>query len=80
MKALFSIVSLLIVLAVVGMVAKKQLQAQSQAARTVASPAMTGSPDVAATERPQQLPQRVQQDVERAMQQAADRAASGAEP
>lgn len=66
MKAIFSVVGLLVVLAIVGVLAKRQLSAGVAPA---ASPTATGVPGVAApTGTPQQQVQQFQKSVEGAMQ------------
>ena len=68
MRGIFSVVSLLVVLAVVGLLVKKQLGS------TVAVPPAAGAPASAAAASPQaqseQIQQQVRQAVEGAMQQA----------
>ena len=80
MRALFGIVSLLVVLAIVGIVAKKQLQAVHNVGASL-PPAQT-STDGGTTAAPaastvraqsQQMQQKVLDDVNRALQQGADR-------
>lgn len=63
MRAIFSVVSLLVVLALVGVLAVRQLRATGQGA--VVSPAAVP------TEPAQRLPQRVQSDVTKALEQGA---------
>jgi len=76
MRAIFGVVSLLLVLAIVGLVARKQLQSVN----ALPAPAGVANPAGAAPqERSQQMQQRVQQDVQRALQQGAERA-SEAQP
>jgi hypothetical protein len=67
MRAVFGVVGLLIVLAIVALVAKKQLQASSQAVGAVV-PAASGA-DVATQSR--QLQQQVGNDMKRALEQGA---------
>lgn len=67
MRALFGVISLLVVLAVVGMLATKQLKAVGSAAAPGAS-----SP-VNLPMQSQQLQQRVTDDVAKALQQGAKR-------
>ena len=65
MKAIFSVVGLLVVLAIVGVLAKRQLSSGV----APAAPAATGVPGVAApTGTPQQQVQQFQKSVEGAMQ------------
>lgn len=70
MRALFGVVSLLIVLAVVGTLVKKQLGTASQ-------PVAPASPSASATvsEQSQQLQDRVRSDVTKALDQGAARSA-----
>lgn len=79
MKALFGVVSLLIVLAVVGVAAKKQLQAVNHVGASL-PPAQTGvdastavPPASTVRAQSQQLQQRVADDVNKALQQGAAR-------
>jgi len=78
MRALFSLVGLLIVVAVIAMVAKKQLQAVAPAVLP-APPATAdgGTPTVAEQSRAAQ--QKVLQDVNRALEQGAARS-EGSQP
>jgi len=76
MRAIFGVVSLLVVLAIVGLMAKKQLQAVNAVSAPAAA---TGSAAGTPQERSQQVQQRVQQDVQRALEQGAERA-SEAQP
>lgn len=81
MRAVFGVVSLLIVLAVIGMVATRQLKSSSRAVGAVseraAPPAVSDRGDSTAAstgnvrEQSQQLQQRVKDDVSRALEQAA---------
>ena len=76
MRALFGVVSLLVALAVVGVVAMKQLKAVSPS--TSAPSAEDGSaaaeqPAANVREQSQQMQQRVKDDVTRALQQGAAR-------
>ena len=66
MRAVFSVVGLLVVLAIVGLVAKKQLQATGQGVAAVA-PAASGN----VVEQSRQLQQQVKSDVARALEQGA---------
>ena len=74
MRAIFGVVSLLLVLAVVGVLAMRQLRATGQAVGT-ALPAETvsasGAPAASAREQSQQLQQRVHSDVTKALEQGA---------
>jgi len=63
MRAIFSIVSLLVVLVIVGFVVKKQLGNQ-----VMATPPAAGMPAVSAGATPQAQSQQVQQQVKDAMQ------------
>ncbi len=66
MKAIFSVVGLLVVLAIVGVLAKRQL---STGVAPASAPAANGVPGVAApTGTPQQQVQQFQKSVEGAMQ------------
>ena len=78
MRALFGLVGLLVVLAIVMLLAKKQLQA---VAPSIAPPASATTGGTAPTVREQSgaAQQRVLQDVNRALQQGASRA-SDAQP
>jgi hypothetical protein len=79
MRALFGVVSLLVVLAVVGILVVKQLRAVGQLSTTATSPAPSGGPpasSAAATnatvrEQSQQLQQRLGSDVKKALEQGA---------
>lgn len=66
MRAIFSVVGLLIVVLVIGMLAKKQLG--SGVAPSAGTPAVSGAPTPAGT--PQQQVRQFQQAVEGQMQQA----------
>lgn len=68
MRAIFSIVSLLAVLVVVGLLAKKQLQATGQVAAAVA-PATAGASNVA--EQSRQVQQQIKSDVGKLLEQGA---------
>ncbi|HEY6510676.1 MAG TPA: hypothetical protein VI032_01775 [Burkholderiaceae bacterium] len=71
MRALFSLVSLVIVVAIIMMVAKKQLQAVAPA---VVPPASPGAPAPTVPEQSRAAQQKVLQDVNRALEQGASRA------
>src|SRR5262245_19520846 len=76
MKGVFGLVGLLVALVIVGVLAKKQLQAVrdvSPAAQAGAAPAQT------VREQSQQMQQRVQQDVQSAIEQGTRRNAEAAE-
>jgi len=75
MRAVFSLIGLVIVVAIIAMMMKKQLQSVAPA---VVAPASTGAgnPPPTLPEQSRALQQKVQQDVNRALQQgAASRAA-----
>jgi hypothetical protein len=79
MRAIFGVVSLLIVLAIVGIAAKKQLQAVNNVGASL-PPAQTGAdtqtvapPASTVRAQSQQLQQRVADDVNKALQQGAAR-------
>ena len=74
MRAIFSIVSLLVVLAIVGVLVKRQLQATGQTVGAVA-PAASGAANV--VEQSRQVQQQIKSDIGKALQQGAD--ARGAE-
>ena len=67
MRAVFSVVGLLVVLAIVGLVAKKQLQATGQGIVAVAPAASGGN----VVEQSRQLQQQVKSDVAKALEQGA---------
>lgn len=76
MKALFGVVSLLVALAIVGLIAVKQLKAvggvgtsATAQAGVPAAPALSGSGNV--REQSQQLQRKVQDDVTKALEQGA---------
>jgi len=71
MRAMFSLVGLVIVVAIIMMVAKKQLQAVAPAVVPAASP---GAPPATLPERSRAAQQKVLQDVNRALEQGASRA------
>ena len=71
MRALFSLVSLVIVLAVIAMMAKNQLQAVAPA---VVPPPAPGAPVPTVPEQSRAAQQKVLQDVSRALEQGASRA------
>ena len=78
MRALFSVLGLLVVVAVVGMIARHQLQAVAPAVPSPsnsAGAAPSGTPGEPARARPEQ----VREDVERAVQQGAAARASEAD-
>ncbi len=75
MRLIFGVLSLLVVVAVVMAVAKKQLQAVGVAPATSSGPAAAGTPTPpTVTEGAKQVQQRVADDVNRLMQQAPQRA------
>ena len=75
MRAIFGVLSLLVVLAIVGVLAKKQLRAASQPAAALAVPAAAATSDAGgqppATVRAQsaQIQQQYKQAIDNAMQQ-----------
>lgn len=75
MRAIFGVVSLLAVLAVVGVIAKKQLTSTRQAVPAFAVPAVEGAraitvdPDATVKARSQQIQQQYKQALESALQQ-----------
>lgn len=78
MRALFSLVGLLVVLAIVMLIAKKQLQAVAPSAlpatpTTSAAPAGGAAPTV--QEQARGVQQKVLQDINQSLQQGAERAA-----
>jgi hypothetical protein len=78
MRALFSLVGLLVVVAIVMMIAKKQLQAVVPDS-SHATPAAPGAPAPTLREQSRSAQQKVLQDVNRALEQGAARA-SDAQP
>lgn len=88
MKAMFGLVSLLIVLAIVGMLAARQLRSAGPAAvsgstATAAQTAGVALPDVSASgtvrDQAQQMQQKVKDDVAKALQQGAAQTKSAAD-
>ncbi|HEV8691541.1 MAG TPA: hypothetical protein VGQ91_14670 [Ideonella sp.] len=79
MRTIVGVLSLLVVVAVIGIVAKKQLQAVGSApsAETDAASAALAHQPLSPAQA-QSLPKQVQQDVERALQQGAEARASDA--
>jgi len=75
MKALFGVVSLLVALAIVGLVAVKQLRAVGHGAAVVAEPGVPPVPQLSGSgtvrEQTRQLQNKVADDVAKAMSQAA---------
>ena len=75
MRAVFGVVSLLVVLAVVGVLVTKQLKATSRAVSSAAVQAAPGAASVAPAgtvrEQSQQLQQQVTSDVAKALEQGA---------
>jgi hypothetical protein len=74
MKAIFGVVSLLVVFAIVGFVAGKQLRALRQVPSTAAGATATASADAGsanARNQAQQLQQKVRDDVAKAFEQGA---------
>jgi len=74
MRAIFSLVGILVVVAIVMLVARKQLQAVAPAA----APAGTAPAAANPAERSRALQDKVLQDVNRSLQQGADRASEAA--
>ena len=72
MRAMFGVVSLVIVLAVVGILASRQLKAVHGTPSTVPPPSAT-APAADVREASQHLQQRVADDVAKALQQGAER-------
>ena len=70
MRALFGLVSLVVVLAVIAMVTKKQLQAVAPA---VVPPPTAGTPAPTVPEQSRAAQRKIQQDVNRALEQGASR-------
>ena len=73
MRALFSLVGLLVVVAIIAMIAKKQLQAVAPAIVPTA-PAAAGGNAPTVQEQSRAAQQKVLQDVNRALEQGAARA------
>ena len=73
MRALFSLVGLLVVVAIIAMIAKKQLQAVAPAI-VPAAPAAAGGNAPTVQEQSRAAQQKVLQDVNRALEQGAARA------
>jgi hypothetical protein len=73
MRALFSLVGLLVVVAIIAMIAKKQLQAVAPAI-VPATPAAAGGNALTVQEQSRAAQQKVLQDVNRALEQGAARA------
>jgi hypothetical protein len=69
MRALIGIASLLVVLAIVGVLAKKQLAATQAPAPALQAPG-TAAPTGTVREQSQQIPQQVQQQMEGLMQKS----------
>ena len=69
MRALFGVVSLLVVLAVVGVVASRQLKTVAAGAPAASAPAA----EATVNQSPRQVQQQVQQDLQKAVDQAARR-------
>lgn len=86
MRGLFSMLGLLVVLAIVGLIAKQQLSARSQhkAATSASSPvsdALNGvAPQVATPEQSKALQKQVQDDVNKLMQNRATELEQQADP
>ncbi len=76
MRALFSLVGLLVVVAIVGLIAKKQLQAVAPAAAPSAGAAPIGNtPPPTVQEQSRGVQQKVLQEINQSLQQGAERAA-----
>jgi len=73
MRALFSLVGLLVVVAIVMLLAKKQLQAVVPSVEPVATPSATGAAPTV-QEQARGVQQKVLQDVGRSLEQGAARA------
>ena len=76
MKAVFSVVSLLVVLAVIGVLASRQLKASRELSVPSAGPAASAfqtSPGATAAEQSRQIQQQVRDEVQRSMEQSAER-------
>ena len=71
MRAVFGVVGLLLVVAIVGLIARSQLQAGRAAPAVAASPAASGT---SVREQSQQLQRQVADDVTKALSQGAARA------
>lgn len=76
MRAVFGVVSLLVVLVVIGTMARKQLQSVTAAAPARAAAAGASAPQVGGTpaQQSRQLQQQVRDEVNKLMQQAPARA------
>ena len=72
MRALFSLVGLLVVVAIVGLMAKKQLQAVAPSVAPLATPS-TGAAPQTVQEQSRGVQQKVLQDMNRALEQGATR-------
>lgn len=77
MRMIFGVLSLLLVVAVVGLLAKTQLKAVG--ALPTGSTAEVQAPAGTPAQQSQQIQSKVQDDIARALQQGADRAASAAQ-
>ena len=71
MRAVFGVVALLVVLAIVGVLATRQLRATGQAVGSAVSGASAQVPAATVPEQSQQLQQRVQSDVSKALEAGA---------
>ena len=78
MRAVFGIVSLLVVMAIVGLLARHQLQAVKTMPSSSSSKSMPAAEGVTVREQAQNTQKQVQQDVQRALEQGA--AARASEP
>lgn len=77
MRMIFGVLSLLVVVAVVGFLAKTQLKAA--ATLPASGPVEVQAPAATPAQQSQQIQSKVQDDIARALQQGADRAASAAQ-
>ncbi len=81
MRAVFGVVSLLVVLAVVGLLASRQLKSVSGGVASALVPALPGSastpPGATVREQSQQLQKQVADDIAKAMAQGARKDESG---
>ena len=81
MRAVFGVVSLLVVLAVVGLLASRQLKSVSGGVATALVPALPGAasvpPGATVREQSQQLQKQVADDIAKAMAQGARKDESG---
>lgn len=73
MRVIFSVLSLVIVVAIIGLVAKKQLQATS----TLALPSVASAPAGNVAQQSRQIQQQVRDDVNKLMQQRSEQVDEG---